>query len=110
MLAKADAERVRKGLGLSRPYSDGRLRGRQCRVRMEHELFSRHLIEWSLEDGTRVGLFGVGTSGGEKVRLIVDARLTDCDFSVLETPLLPSSGALPRMRIGPNEDSCQVRT
>ena len=58
---KADGDRAREELGLSRPYSDSRLRGRQYRVRLSHELFKRHLVEWALEDGT-------STAKGEGVR------------------------------------------
>ncbi|CAK0798854.1 unnamed protein product [Prorocentrum cordatum] len=54
------------------------------------------LVEFSLTDGVRTGIFAVWKSDGVKQRLILDARISNCSFEVPESPDLPTVNAFSR--------------
>ena len=68
-------------LGLSRPYSDPRLRNRRTRVKLVRKLLAANLVELSLTDGVRVGVFSVWKKGKTSQRVIIDARISNACFS-----------------------------
>ena len=69
--------------GLSKPYTDPALRSRKAHVRLVRRLMESSIVELSLEDGTRIGLFSVHKSDGVHQRLIIDARIRNTHFTEL---------------------------
>eukprot|EP00973_Karenia_brevis_P028682 3955516-Karenia_brevis.AAC.1 len=64
---------------------------------------SANMIDFSLTDGTRVGIFCVWKSDKQKMRVIVDARLSNCAFCEPENPDLPTGGSFSRVHIDQGE-------
>ena len=106
VLPEPTAAAAREYLGLRRPYNDASLRIRKARRNVYQALWDRDMIEWSFVDGVRVGFFGVWKSDGKKVRLIVDARVSNAGFREPEAALLPSAAAFSRMYVEEDEQLC----
>ena len=91
VLPKEAAARRLEELGLKKPYSDPSLRSRRKRQALVKALDRAGLLEFSLEDGVRVGIFTVWKKGRKKQRVIVDARLSNAHFEEPESVSLPSA-------------------
>ena len=99
VLPKAIGEEKVKEIGLVRPYSDPALRSRSVKLGLVKCLLARGLTELSTSDGVRVGIFCVWKSDGVKMRLIVDARISNCHFSEPTNPDLPTGASYARLRV-----------
>jgi len=81
---------------LKRPYSDPALRNTKVRADLVKLLLSSGIVEFTLNDGVRVGIFCVWKSGKERMRLIVDARLSNQHFREPGNVDLPTGASFSR--------------
>jgi len=91
-------------LGLSKPYSDPQLRNPRQRAALVTRLLESNLVEISLEDGIRVGIFTVLKSHGRRQRLIVDARLSNAAFCDPPPVDLPTGASYSRLYLEAGEE------
>ena len=90
-------------IGLEQPYTDPSLKGRKQLSRLIRLLLDRSLVELSLEDGTRIGVFAVWKSDGERMRLIIDARLSNTHFTEPPPVSLPGAENLSQVHVASSE-------
>ena len=105
VLPKSAQEMKLELAGVTKPYNDPKMRNRSFRSTLVKALLVRDMVDISLDPGEAfVGLFGVWKSDRKKVRLIIDARISNTFFSDPENPRLPTGAAFSRFQVGEGKD------